>query len=318
MNEQNPQLPRNVIVVGTDGGPDSARAIAYAVAEARRRWQSLRIVHVVPEAVPMSAMLPLYGVDSLRTVGAQILSAAADTVHELAADDVAVDTVLAHGPRVPALLAHTADASLIVLGRRSSTLARIRTGSTTSAAASRADCPVVAVPEEWSTAAEHGHVVAAVDGTSGNLDVLRFALEAAQQRGADVVVVHAWRPLPPYDVALDSSGAVEAWRSQTEPMIWSLVAGLRADFPAVEVRVDLAFDSVADALVAAGGEADLLVMGRRGEGAHFGTALGSKARAVLRAGVCPVEIVPTRRQEAAAVPRQAEAHEVPDDARTRN
>jgi nucleotide-binding universal stress UspA family protein len=316
MSEQNPQLPRNVIVVGTDGGPDSTRAIAYAVAEARRQRQGLRLVHVVPEAVPMSAMLPLYGVDSLRTVGAQILAAAADTVHELAGDDVELDSVLAHGPRVPALLAHTADASLVVLGRRSSTLARIRTGSTTSAAASRADCPVVAVPEEWTTAPERGHVVAAVDGTAANIDVLHFAFAAAQQRKGDVVVVHAWRPLPPYDVALDSSGAVEAWRSQTEPMIWALVAGLRADFPEVEVRVDLVFDSVADALVAAGRDADLLVMGRRGEGAHFGTALGSKARAVLRAGVCPVEIIPTRRPEPPAVPRQAVAREVPDDART--
>ncbi|MGN6576076.1 MAG: universal stress protein, partial [Nocardioides sp.] len=160
--------------------------------------------------------------------------------------------------------------------------------------------------------------VAAVDGTSGNRDVLRFAFAAAQQRKADVVVVHAWRPLPPYDVALDSSGAVEAWRSQTEPTIWSLVAGLRADFPEVEVRVDLIFDSVADALVAAGREADLLVMGRRGEGVHFGTALGSKARAVLRAGVCPVEIVPTRRPEPQSVPRQATGHELPDDVRTRH
>jgi nucleotide-binding universal stress UspA family protein len=316
MSDQNPHLPRNVIVVGTDGGPDAARAIAYAVAEAGRRQQSLRVVHVVPEAVPMSAMLPLYGVDSLRTVGAQILADAVDRVRELAGDEVRIDSVLAHGPRVPALLAHTADASLVVLGRRSSTLARIRTGSTTSAAASRADCPVVAVPEEWASGTEHGHVVAAVDGTSGNLDVLRSAFASAALRHASLAVVHAWRPLPPYDLALDSSGAVEAWRSQTEPMIWSLVAGLRADFPEVEVRVDLVFDAVADALVAAGRDADLLVMGRRGEGLHLGSALGSKARAVLRAGVCPVEIVPTRRPDPPPVPGQATGHEVPDEARS--
>ena len=55
MSDQNPQLPRNVIVVGTDGGPDSARAIAYAVGEARRRDQRVRLVHVVPGAVPTSA-----------------------------------------------------------------------------------------------------------------------------------------------------------------------------------------------------------------------------------------------------------------------
>jgi nucleotide-binding universal stress UspA family protein len=311
MSQQNPQLPRTVIVVGTDGGPDSARAITYAVLEARRRHQSLRLVHVVPEAVPMNAMLPRYGVDSLGTVGSRILADGVDQVRELAGDEVRIDSVLAHGPRVPALLAHTADASLIVLGRRSSTLARIRTGSTTSAAAGRADCPVVAVPEQWTSATEHGHVVAAVDGTAGNLDVLRFAFAAAALRHADVAVVHAWRPLPPYDRALDSSGAVEAWRGQTEPVIWSLVAGLRADFPEVEVRVDLVFDAVADALVAAGRDADLLVMGRRGAGAHFGTALGSKARALLRSGVCPVEIVPTRRPEPRDFPHQAESRDVP-------
>jgi nucleotide-binding universal stress UspA family protein len=85
----------------------------------------------------------------------------------------------------------------------------------------------------------------------------------------------------------------------------------------VEVRVDLVFDAVADALVAAGRDADLLVMGRRGEGLHLGSALGSKARAVLRSGVCPVEIVPTRRPEPPAVPRQARGHEVSDEARSR-
>lgn len=311
------QTPRSVIVVGTDGGSDADRAIAYAVEEAVRSHKSLRIVHVIPEAVPMTPMLPLFGGDSLRAVGSQILAEASERVHGLVGDEVAVETVLAHGPRVPALLAHTYDAALVVLGRRASTLARIRTGSTTSAAAGRADCPVVAVPEEWEAGTpEHGHVVAAVDDTPASVDVVRTALAAAHERGGDLVVVHAWHPLAPYDLALGGQGTEEVWMRQTEPVVWSLVAGLRADYPDVEVRVDLRFEHVAQALVEASGEADLLVMGRRGAGAMFGTALGSKARALLRAGVCPVEIVPTRRPDPHDLPRQVESRDLPSHVET--
>ena len=312
MNDTTSQTPRSVIVVGADGSSDADRAIAFAVEEALRTHRSLRIVHVIPEAVPMTPMLPLFGADSLRAVGSQILAEASERVRNLAGDEVAVETVLAHGPRVPALLAHTYDAALVVLGRRSSTLARIRTGSTTSAAAGRADCPVVAVPEEWVAGApQRGHVVAAVDGTPASADVVRTGLAAAHERGSDLVVMHAWHPLAPYDLTLGGQGAEEVWMRQTEPVVWSLVAGLRADYPDVEVRVDLRFEHIAGALVDAGEEADLLVMGRRGAGAMFGTALGSKARALLRSGVCPVEIVPTRRPEPHDLPRQAESRDVP-------
>lgn len=316
MTDSSSQTQRNVIVVGTDGSSDADRALEYAVAEALRTNRPIRIVHVIPEAVPLAPMLPLFSADSLRSVGSQILADATEKVRELSHESAEVETVLAHGPRTPALLAHTYDAALVVLGRRASTLAHIRTGSTTSAAASKADCPVVAVPEEWSSGQKRGHVVAAVDGTAGNTDVVRTALAAAHERGTDLVVVHAWRPLPAYDLALGGTGTSEVWMRQTEPVVWALVAGLRADYPDVEVRVDLRFENTADALVDAGREADLLVMGRRGEGARFGTALGSKARALLRSGVCPVEIVPTRRPETPEVPRQAERRDVPHGART--
>jgi nucleotide-binding universal stress UspA family protein len=316
MEETTSQTPREVIVVGTDGSADGDRAIEYAVIEALRSHRRVRVVHVVPEAVPLTPMLPMFGADSLRAVGSQILTHAAARIDELSEGRVDAETVLAHGPRTTALLAHTYDAALVVLGRRSSTLARIRTGSTTSVAASRADCPVIVVPEEWSPSQRRGHVVAAVDGTPGNTDVVREALAAAHERGTDLVVVHAWRPVAPYDIALGGTGTSEAWQRQTEPVVWAMVAGLRADYPDVEVRVDLRYQSPADALVAAGQDADLLVMGRRGEGAMFGTALGSKARAVLRSGVCPVEVVPTRRPEPRDLPRQAERRAQPSEARS--
>ena len=70
------------------------------------------------------------------------------------------------------------------------------------------------------------------------------------------------------------------------------------------------YESTADALVDAGRDADLLVMGAGGEATRSGVTLGSKAGALLRSAVCPVEIVPTRRPDSADLPRQAGSREV--------
>ncbi len=293
----------DVVVVGVDGSEDASRAIRYASEEVGRTGGRLRLVHVVPEAVPMAAMMPLFGTDTLVEVGHRLLADAEAQAISLLPDDTPVETVLTHGPRIDSLLAHTGDAALVVLGRRPSLLAHIRTGSTTSAVAARAGCPVVGVPEEWVDAPRHGRVVAAVDGSSASREVLEAGLGAAHDRRARLVVLHAWRPLAPYESVLSGPRAAETWQRQAEPVLWAMVAGLRAAYPDVEVQVDLHYERTADALVAAGRSADLMVLGRRGDGPSFGTHLGSTPRALLRAGVCPIEVVPyprpTRR-----VPRQ--------------
>lgn len=283
---------RDVVVVGVDGSADAARAIRYATGEIGRSGGRLRLVHVVPETVPMAAMLPMFGADALVEVGRRLLVEAETLVSESSADEVAVETVLAHGPRVDSLIAHTHDAALVVLGRRPSLLAHIRTGSTTSAVASRAACPVVGVPEEWTQAPRHGRVVAAVDGSATTSAVLEAGLAAARDRGARLVVLHAWRPLAPYESVLSGPRAAETWQRQAEPVLWAMLAGHRAAYPEVEVQVDLHYERTADALVAAGRTADLMVLGRRGDGHALGGVLGSTPRAMLRAGVCPIEVVP--------------------------
>lgn len=293
----------DVVVVGVDGSADAARAIRYATEEVGRTGGRLRLVHVVPETVPMAAMMPLFGTDTLVEVGHRLLADAETQAASSLPEDAPVETVLAHGPRVDALLAHTRDAALVVLGRRPSLLAHIRTGSTTGAVAARAACPVVGVPVEWEDAPRHGRVVAAVDGSSATSAVLEAGLAAAHDRHARLVVLHAWRPLAPYESALAGPRAAETWQRQAEPVLWAMVAGLRAAHPDVEVQVDLHYERTADALVAAGRTADLMVLGRRGDGPSFGTHLGSTPRALLRAGVCPIEVVPFP-QPTRRLPRQ--------------
>lgn len=306
MADQAARRPGYVVVVGVDGSADASRAISYAAEEIRRTQGRLRLVHVVPETVPMAAMLPLFGSDTLVEVGRRLLAEAESLATESLADDAPVETVLSHGPRVDALLAHTRDAGLVVLGRRPSLLAHIRTGSTTSAVAARAGCPVVGVPEEWSRTQRFGRVIAAVDGSSATTTVLEAGLAAAQDRRARLVVLHAWRPLAPYDSVLSGPRSAESWQRQAEPVLWAMVAGPRAAYPEVEVQVDLHYERTADALVAAGRTADLMVLGRRGDGRPSGMLLGSTPRALLRAGVCPVEVVPSPSPEP-RLPRQSKA-----------
>lgn len=293
-----------VVLVGVDGTEDGDRAIRYGVAEAVRERRGVRLVHVVHEPVPLSPMLPLFGADTLRGVGTRILADARDRALEAAGERVLhVEEVLARGPRSSAILAHATDAALVVLGVRASTARSIWTGSTTSGVAARSHCPVTAVPEDWDGTAARRCVVAAVDGSPASAEVLRAGFAAADERQARLLVVHAWRPSGPYDAAIGGRVAAEAWQRQTEPAVWELVAGWRGDFPAVEVEVDVRYQRVVVALAETTRHADVLVMGRRGERAPFGLALGSTARTMLRVAACPVEIVPAPAYEAGSASR---------------
>lgn len=299
------RLPRTdgAVVVGVDGSEDGDRAVRYGVAEAVRGRRSVRLVHVVHEAIPLSPMLPMFGAETLRAVGTRILTDARDRALEAAGDRLpGVEEVLARGPRAGAILAHATDATMIVLGLRASTARRIWTGSTCSGVAARARCPVTAVPEEWEeSAAGRRCVIAAVDGSAASAEVLRAAFAAADERHAGLRVVHAWRPTGQYDAAIGGRVAAEAWQRQAEPAVWELVAGWRGDFPTVEVEVDVRYQSVVVALAEAARHAELLVIGRRGDRAPFGLSLGSTARTMLRVASCPVEIVPSPAYEAGPV-----------------
>jgi len=293
----------HLLVVGVDGSDDADRAIRYAAAELNRRTGRLRLVHVVPETVPMAALMPLYGSDTLEEVGREILAVAERRARGLVADEVRIETVLAHGPRHAALLAHVRDATLVVLGRRPSLIARIRTGSMSAAVAGRASCPVVAVPEQWDGTERHGRVVAAVDESEVSTVVLRAGLAEAADRRAELVVLHAWRPAAPYESVLAGGRSALFWQRQAEPVIRAMLAAVLADHPEVLVTVDLRYERTADALVAVGREADLLLLGRRGDATLVGPGLGSRSRALLRAGVCPVEVVPAPPRPHRHVPR---------------
>ncbi len=284
------------VLVGADGSDDSERATRFAIAEARRRSIPVRLVHVPAETAPLMSLAPVvpaYDADAVAHASMAFLDDAVRTARTWAGEDVDVQGVVKHGPRVKAILEAAQHAELIVLGTRSSRLRRILTGSTTTGVAGRAPCPVVCVPADWDEESTHLRVVAAVDGSPATGPVLDAAVAAAEMRpGATVTVLHAWQPRPAYDDVIEAERASGTWQRDSERMLAELTAGIRGDHPGVTLVLSARFEPTAEALVEASRSADLLVAGRRGHGAPFGLSLGSIARSLINHSGCPVQIVP--------------------------
>ena len=284
---------RGPVVVAVDGTEDGDRALSYGVSEARRCDCGLRLVHVPHETIPMAPMLPMFSGPMLHEVGAQILKDAEGRARALAGDEMPVEVVLEHGPRVAAILAASEGARVIVVGPRPPSLAKLVVGSTTTGLAARADCPVICVPRDWAPATRHPRVVVGVDGSPASGAVLDAAFAAADDRRAELVVLHAWRPSGQYDAVIGGRAFVREWVETAQRELAELVAGRRERHPDVTTRLELRYQRPAVALAEMAHGADLLVLGRRGHGAPLGLLLGSTVRALVRAEVCPVEVVPS-------------------------
>jgi nucleotide-binding universal stress UspA family protein len=293
--------------VAVDGTEDSDRAVRYAVAEAGRTGSSLRLVHVRHATVLTAPMLLLFHAETLRAVGARILDDAEALVRSIAGLELELDKHLVEGDRAGAVI-EVAGTAPIVLAPRASNLERMISGSTVAEVAAHARGPVVSVPPGWQPDRVHGTVVAGVDGSPTSRAVLQEGFSAAAERGARLVVLHAWKPSAAYDAVIGGRVLAESWELQTEPEIWELVAGLRGDHPEVDVQVVLKYERPEVALADASRHADLIVVGRRCEGRALGLALGSRPRALVHSGRCPVRVTPVP-SLASWVPEQRRAHE---------
>ena len=135
-------------------------------------------------------------------------------------------------------------------------------------------------------------MIAGLDGTSADLDVLEEAFHQAETRGSRLELVHAWRPVSPYDSAIMRRTLREDWEKSSGALVTKSIEEVAGGHPKVAWNLDLAFERVPIALHTAALEADLLVVGRHSHVIPAGLAIGSNARTLLRTATCPVEVVP--------------------------
>jgi nucleotide-binding universal stress UspA family protein len=290
------ELQQHAVVAGIDPSA-SARVAAFAAAEeAQARGVPLHLVHVVPWPNPGAAATRYADRtwrDELRRTAEELLADTASSLSSIVPPE-RIQSTVEFGDSAGELVAAAASAPLLFVGARGvGGVAGLIIGSTATAAAAHARCPVVVFPAGEVAAVPDRHsVVVGVEGTGRDEEVLSFAFAEAAIRHTELVAVHAWQDsiLDPgfrsVSPLVDWSGvAVDEQRLLSEAL-----AGHRDKEPDVVVREVVIRDRTAPALIATSNTAQLLVVGR--PHGHLPARLGSATHAVLHRAGCPVAVVP--------------------------
>ena len=139
-------------------------------------------------------------------------------------------------------------------------------------------------------------IVVGVDGSAASARALRWAVAQARAWRAEVEAVHAWTVpdmgADPLAQALADPGELEAQaRRELCLVIDDADDADNAEFAVAVVRT-LVRDDPAEAILQAGKDADLLVVGSRGLGVDGEADLGPVGDRVVREARCPVVVVP--------------------------
>jgi nucleotide-binding universal stress UspA family protein len=293
--------------------------VDWAAGEARRRSRPLTVLSVVNYAgngwtgpVGMAHWWP----DAALEAGAAMSTEGAERARA-AAPEVEVTPERAVGPIAPTLIEVSRTAELMVVGTRGhGEVENLALGSVAASLAAHGKCPVVIVRGDGDVHPDRDHpVVVGVDGSVAATAALAFAAETAEQAGAPLTVVCSWNAHPE-ELWMDSyargvGGDIPDRRPEERhagrEALDQAVAWVRAEHPGIAVTPVLAGNPPADALLQAGADAGLLVVGTRGHGAFTSLLLGSVSHAVVHAATRPVAVVrggiPEQvRQAEAAIP----------------
>ena len=141
-----------------------------------------------------------------------------------------------------------------------------------------------------------GKIVVGVDGSPGGEAALRWAVEEAKVRGAELLIVHAYEtPFylvgmgEPAPVAVEPETVEDAARAVMDEVVEPVLA---TGTDGVTVHKAIAEGPAAAVLREAAHDADLLVVGTRGRGGFTGLLLGSVSSQVTHHAPCPVVVVP--------------------------
>jgi nucleotide-binding universal stress UspA family protein len=206
-----------------------------------------------------------------------------------------VTTELSWGDPYEELLSTSRLAVLLVVGSRRPQGTAHRYGWSLGARlAATASCPVAVVPEF--PGSNDDRIVVGVDDDGGvSAAAARFAAMAADGRGSDLHVVHAWTEPPAAEAAhLPDEQFLDALRQEHDRILSDAVAPLSGDFPSLRIRNDLVHGWPAWALLERAGGADLLVVGRRSFDKVQRLLLGSVCHTVVLNTGVPTIVVGRR------------------------
>lgn len=281
-----PQLPAGPIIVASDGAPESDAALVAAGILASRTGAPVRVVAALEPIVIQAFDIGTVPADPsmLGPRRTMLREGIHDQLRRLAPRDAVVQVAIRDGiaPQVIAGEAHTAHASLLVLGRgRHGLVDRLMEGETVLRVLQLADVPVLAV--EPGAAELPKRVLIATDFSPYSIYAARVALSLVDPE-AIIYLAHATRSKEPIEPELEK---VIHELGMEDREVHTIV--LRGD-PGRELVNFAARSNV-----------DLAASGTHGYGFFNRLVLGSVATALVRGAPCSVLVVPGRALERATM-----------------
>lgn len=286
------------LVVGFDGSPFAADAVAWAAAEANVLGADLRVV--------VAAFFPSWIAESadLAPGVPQPLAASVEgarhEAEELAAKTLerarVISQVVAENA-ASALTKASQGAAAVVVGHRGrGAVASALLGSVSVATVAHAHCTVVVVRGEPSPSGLGGRVVVGVDGSKPSDRAVEYAAAFAARRHAPLHVVAAWQeaPIMGWETLYWEEGVLKEWQrtmaAQAEKAAATAAKRAQQVHPELQVTTQTLNERPVDALVRASADAQLVVVGARGIGGFQRLLLGSVSRGVVHHATSSVAV----------------------------
>jgi nucleotide-binding universal stress UspA family protein len=331
---------RNEIVVGLDESPSGKAALDWAAQQAKSTRAVLRAVHALDWPYGLSSAGFPSPMDVTNVTGEEIQESyrqAITAVFDAASPDPDWILQFASGDASQVLVRQSEDARLLVVGTREHVgLGRLLTSSVSHYCLSHALCPVVAVPaplperppgdedrgpsgiaaptdqavvQQIESAGERADelsapdrtLVVGVDASAESMAAARYAVAAAEMRGGDILLIHAF-PAPSARAG-DRDAALMAARTKAEELPAAVAAQLVVP-PGVKVHTKAEPGDPVAVLEGSAREAAMLVLGR--DRVSWGERLltGAVASRVASQVACTLVVVPGGWRARQAVPRQ--------------
>ena len=290
--------PDGTIVVGVDGSEHADRALGWAAEQASLEGRPLTVLNASdPFGTNQSLYLASGGIAPHEVLVAErdarrsLVEGAAEHVR-VTHPELEVRTEVPGTDARLALLEASNDAAMIVVGSRGrGPLASLVLGSVSVAVSRLARCPVVVVRPSDRSPATRG-VLVATDATALSSNTMGAAFRVASFRGLPLTVAHcAW------DVEAASSRWLtlrpgDAGRDDLMVTVSETLAGMREQYPDVEVEVDIARGQADRFVVDLARCREIVVVGRHGYSVLDHWGLGSLATSVVEHAQCAVLVVP--------------------------
>jgi nucleotide-binding universal stress UspA family protein len=269
---RDPCSPSPAVVIGIDGSRSAMQAALWAIDEAVDREVVLRLVYAIDSSGADA------GDRTAELATAERVIHQAFTAIESMDKPVKIEADIVHCHPRTALLEASRSAAMLCVGSTGLKHAvRGRIGSTASAVAASAHCPVVIVPASAGPTPD-GSVLAVVDESPAGSGVLELAVSEAALRGAPLRVLNTGRAADRNGVAAQLDRRLTAWRHshpdvEIEPTTFSgsvvdYLGYLHRNAERVQLlvvdpgRVDILLDPVGRTALDAG-RCSLLISGRQ-------------------------------------------------------